>query len=147
MNGFPNAQKSGGVPRRVRLGGGLLLAWLSMGCGLAPWISVRSHAPTPAEWDDIERRVLRLSPDRPGRVLHVLVWSQEDRLFVRVDIPLWMVRLPVGGGRTLVRWLPPDECDETCQAVLTSRAWDAFFVRGTSVWVSTPTERVAIWVE
>lgn len=148
MKDFPKAhQGSGDASRWVRLGGGLLLAWFSMGCGVVPWMWVQSRAPTPAEWDRIEERVLRLSPDRPGRALRLLVWSQEDRLLLQMYVPLWMVRLPASSRRTLVRWFPPDECDEACRAVLASPAWETLFVRGTSVLVSTPTERVAVWIE
>ncbi|MCS7311652.1 MAG: hypothetical protein NZ742_01865 [Acidobacteria bacterium] len=147
MKSYPDCQKLRNRPRWVPLGSGLLLAWLSMGCGVAPWMWVRSRDLAPTDWDRIEQRVLNLTPDRPGRALHVVVWSQKDRIFLRMYTPLWMVRLPVDGSRTLVRWFPPDGCDEVCQAVLTSRAWKALLTRGTSIWVSTPTERVALWIE
>lgn len=125
----------------------VLLGFLTMGCGrVLPFVMILPSSSALADWVKIEHRLETIQPG-PGHVLHIRVLDPAEDVYVRVDWPLWMLKL---AGNVTVQSADFSEiegCDQTCRKALENLPWQALTMRGTSVLVYTAEEKVAIWVD
>ena len=123
------------------------LMGLVVGCGVLPWVSIDKSGMDPGSWARLERRLEALDSGGVPRALHIEVLDTTEPVHVRMRVPMWMIRLVNVAGNWMVRWNPEAHCDAECRKALEMIPWALMNTRGTSIRVSTPREKVAIWVE
>ncbi len=138
--------------RKISLSGvgwlGVLVLSLGVsGCGrIFPYVMILPTKLSATDWAALERHIDTLRPG-PGHVFHVRVHDPSDDVSVQVDIPLWIIRSTEHLSSLFVDLDELEGCDELCQKAVRSLPWEALTMRGTSIFVYTPEEKVAIWVD
>ena len=131
----------------VGLLGVLILSLGASGCGrILPYVMILPTKVDVTDWLAIERHIESLRPG-PGHVLHIRVLDPSEDLSVQVDLPLWMLRSTGSITAHFADMNRIEGCDELCRKAIRAIPWESMSMRGTSILVYTPEEKVAIWID
>lgn len=120
---------------------------IQAGCRGFSFLTIEEKIPEFEEWNRLESCILQRNLDGKPTALPMRILGLEEPTTIKITIPMGLVRAAASTGITGLTYPSNRPHDNVSKAVLRGIRAGILEVRGTSVLIKTPKEKIALWLK